>query len=395
MADPPAVTPDPSPFTVRVVNGSSFRGADLAPVDTVILADVPQLSSSDRRALAQFVNDGGGLLILPGPSALPAFYNGDLLTRAPVLLPARLGPARAAGSEAPALDLARADHPALARFRGATDIDLTTARFERYFQLGTPPPSARARVVCPFTDGAPALEERSVGLGRVMLLAAPPLPGWSTLPFKPAFLPFLHSLVAYLGQGSGGDPDLHVGDPLVWRMPGFRGQGSGVRSQGGPGPVTMEGPEGERMSLRPARGGTEESPRWQVRWDEVSRAGLYHLLGSRAAPGTHTVGGRSGAPGQEQPSLTPDPWLLAPESWFAVNLRAQDSDLRPLSRRELEGALRPAPVRWVDPREALAAVVREGRQGREAWRGLLLAVLALMLCESGMAQRFGRRRGDG
>ena len=51
-------------------------------------------------------------------------------------------------------------------------------------------------------------------------------------------------------------------------------------------------------------------------------------------------------------------------------------------------------MRWVDAPESLASAVQEGRQGREAWRGLLLAAMALMLCESGMAQRFGRRRGD-
>jgi len=46
----------------------------------------------------------------------------------------------------------------------------------------------------------------------------------------------------------------------------------------------------------------------------------------------------------------------------------------------------------VDPHESIASVVLEGRQGREAWRGLLLAAVALMFCESGMAQWFGRRR---
>jgi hypothetical protein len=117
-----------------------------------------------------------------------------------------------------------------------------------------------------------------------------------------------------------------------------------------------------------------------VRVDAVSRAGLYRLRPSGAV-GT---GGPHGAAASNE---------SAGDAWYAVNLRTEESDLRSLSRRELEERLRPAAIRWVDTHEALARVVGEGRHGREAWRWLLFAALALMLCESGMAQIFGRRRG--
>jgi hypothetical protein len=110
--------------------------------------------------------------------------------------------------------------------------------------------------------------------------------------------------------------------------------------------------------------------------EAMTRAGLYRLQPA-AAQATPAQAGSAAVPG----------------AWYAVNLRTDESDLRSLSRREVEGRLRPAAVRWVDAHEALATVVREGRQGREAWRWLLFAALALMLCESGMAQVFGRRRG--
>jgi hypothetical protein len=370
------------PFDLQVIEGSSFRGEDLTRWDVVVLADVPRLAAPERRALAGFVEEGGGLLVLPGASALR---------------PARLGPLRDAGSEGPSLDLGRVDHPALARFRGAADVDLSTARFGRYYQLGTPDAASGARVVCRFTagdrrqatgdseeggqagrssvarrlssdTGSPALVERAVGLGRVVMLASPPSPEWNTLPFKPAYLPFLHSLIAYLGQGPGSQRNLRVGDPLVAAVGGAQASKAGQS-------WVLEGPNRERVPLRPGAGGAGNDRR-VVRMEAMTRAGLYRLQPA-AAQATPAQAGSAAVPG----------------AWYAVNLRTDESDLRSLSRREVEGRLRPAAVRWVDAHEALATVVREGRQGREAWRWLLFAALALMLCESGMAQVFGRRRG--
>jgi hypothetical protein len=370
-----------SPFVLQRLEGSSFRGADLSQQDVVILADVPRLAAPDRRALARFAAEGGGILILPGPSALPAFYNGDLLNHPlrsaapeqggslPALMPARLGPARDVGEDAPALDLAHADHPALSRFRGAADVDLTTARFQRYFRLQPLDSPTSARVVCRFTDGSVAMAERPAGLGRVCLLAFPLSPDWNTLPFKPAFLPFLHGLISYLGRGPNRDLNVRVGEPLVWAVEGETGTGA-QRRQGGDGSWTLEGPGRSRVRLQPQQQGISNDPARIVRLESAPRAGFYRLVrsGAAAAAGDATT------------------------AWFAANLNTDESDLRTLTRPEWESRLRPASFRWVDPQESMAAVVQEARKGREAWRGLLLAAVALMLCESGLAQMFGRRR---
>jgi aerotolerance regulator-like protein len=411
-ADPWPLTPDP--FGVRVLDGSTLRGEDLSRWDVVILADVPRLADPERRRLASFVADGGGVLILPGPSALSSFYNGALLSRTPALMPARLGPAWEAGADAPALDLARADHPALARFRNAADVDLTTARFQRFFRLTALDPASGARILCRFTDGSPALAERSVGLGRVALLASPPLPGWSTLPFKPAFLPFLDGLIDYLGQGPNSHRNLRVGDPLVWAVPdagrafAVAGGADQTRISTGAGddrgdtvPI-LAGPDGRRVAVLLQSTGAGPAEARVLRVDAVPRAGFYHIRSGVQAfgrSGIQAFGADNDRPvfdfaGAERPNAR-TPERLLEDDWIAANLNTAGSDLRSLTRAQLEGVLRPAAIRWVDPHESLASVVPEGRQGREAWRGLLLAAMALMLCESGMAQLFGRRRGDG
>src|SRR5437764_5837824 len=98
------------------------------------------------------------------------------------------------------------------------------------------------------------MAERPVGLGRVFLLASPLSPDWNTLPFKPAFLPFLHSLVAYLGQGPNRSLNVRVGEPLIWSFAGSDSSGSsGGGSKGIPaaGPWLLDGPARFRASLQP------------------------------------------------------------------------------------------------------------------------------------------------
>ena len=47
-----------------------------------------------------------------------------------------------------------------------------------------------------FDGGAPALLERRVGSGRVLLWASTLDLSWSDLPLKPVFLPFVHRVGA-------------------------------------------------------------------------------------------------------------------------------------------------------------------------------------------------------
>jgi hypothetical protein len=249
-----------------------------------------------------------------------------------------------------------------------------------------------------------AVAERPVGLGRVSLLASPLTPDWNTLPFKPAFLPFIHGWVAYLGQGPNRDLNVRVGQPMVWELEGEResvrrgqersdppaarvpGEETG-RGMSDTGHWIFEGPGDRRMRLQSQQESHSDAPGRSVRLESAPRAGFYRLRRLEAAPAARrnlaATGGTDGIPSGD-----------STVAWFAANLDAEESDLRSLSRAELENRLRPAALRWVDPHELMAAVVQEGRQGREAWRGLLLAAVALMICESGMAQMFGRRRSD-
>src|SRR5262249_28580915 len=60
--------------------------------------------------------------------------------------------------------------------------------------------AGEAPVLMRASSGAPLLLEKRFGKGRVMLFASPCDRKWTNFPMRPAFLPWLHGIVAYLAQ---------------------------------------------------------------------------------------------------------------------------------------------------------------------------------------------------
>lgn len=343
---PPAagVSTEPSPLELRTLTGASLGGAT-READVVILSNVAALSEPDRRALAEFVQNGGGLLLFPGDRVNPALYNRDLLATRPPLLPARLGPLAATRTT---LDAATLDHPALDRFRGAQDVDVGTAEFLRYFRLEPAPGDDSIRVMARFASGDPALVERRFGLGRVVLAASAATTDWNTLPVKPFFLPLLHQLSAHLAGGADAARGGRVGEPQVRALP----LAEATRT------VTITGPGGGRRTLKPevdARGASVTLP-------APEQAGFYRLS----------------IPGGTQDVL-------------AVNLDPAESDLRILDQAALRRLLPLPALVWVGINEDLVSALARSRTGVELWRPLLIAAVLLLLLETMLAQLFGRR----
>jgi hypothetical protein len=77
-----------------------------------------------------------------------------------------------------------------------------------------------------FTNGAPALVERAIGRGRVLVFASDFDDRWNTLPRSPVFVPLLHEMARYLTAGRE-----QVRECLVSEVP------PGVRPE--PGVVTV------------------------------------------------------------------------------------------------------------------------------------------------------------
>lgn len=155
----------------------------------VILNDaVP--AGADARRLRRFVESGGGVLIALGDNG--GNLRGDLAE----FMPGAVGRVIDRDPAAPGrIATVQYGHRVFEAFRGPRSGDFTAARFYRYRELDAPDPNL---VLVRFDDGRPALVEKRVGQGRVLVWASTLDNYWNDLPLQPVFAPFVREAAAYL-----------------------------------------------------------------------------------------------------------------------------------------------------------------------------------------------------
>ena len=178
------------PFDVSITSIDAVTQDDLQRAAIVVLNDTP-VSPLTAGRLKTFVERGGGLLLIAGaraswPSSGTEFL--PALPGAPVDRtmgqPARLG----------ALEYG---NPIFEPFRAPRSGDFSAARFYGYRSATLAP---GAQIVARFDDGAPALVERRIGTGRVLVWTSTLDVAWNDLALKPVFLPFVHRMATRLAS---------------------------------------------------------------------------------------------------------------------------------------------------------------------------------------------------
>jgi hypothetical protein len=179
---------DRDALDVEVVPGarvSAMSAAEASNYAVVALLSTRGLDRKGRETLGERVRAGAGLFVAASadvePAALAAF--GDW--RPPVNLSAQ------ADTD---VTLSATDHrhPIFRPF-GALAANLGQARFERVWNVAPEGWSVIAR----FSNGTPALLERTFGKGRVLLFASDVDRRWNDFPLHPGFVPFAIESVRY------------------------------------------------------------------------------------------------------------------------------------------------------------------------------------------------------
>jgi hypothetical protein len=337
----------------KLREGENLSSANLGDYDAVVLAGTTGLSAGDRRALGDYVKAGGGLLIFPGPNTDAKRLNADL--KAAELQPAVLGAKRVFSEEdALTLNPATIAHPALTMFKDTSAMNLGIARFTVAYTLepeNDPNDPNAVLTLIRFSNGDPALVERKVGLGKVMLAASSAGATWNQLPLKTSFVPLVYQLLSYLGQGATSRRNLRQDEPLFLTLPLTDANKS----------VRVKSPDGTtkaQNSTLDARGVT-------FSYGLTSQAGLYTVA--------------------VQESKTQDA--------FAVGLPADESNLAYADPRQAatQAGVTANKLVVAESPSQLQATVRRSRYGAEMWRSLLWLLIPLLFLESWLAQRFGRR----
>ena len=210
-----------SPVEADRVAADDVAASDkLESYDVVVLSDVPRLPASAMHRLTDFVKNGGGLLLAPGPKADPAFYNEWLASFSPTNATIRLKDWKDAGQGEP-LRLA-------ARVNGASggplgNLDLAEVQVFGAWNIEQTGDATTGLPILKFQHGQPMLSSLFSGKGRVGLLALPLDTVFSNLPAHPVFIPIAHGLMDYLAGGVAIPVNLPAAwsHDDTWRNPSF------------------------------------------------------------------------------------------------------------------------------------------------------------------------------
>jgi hypothetical protein len=199
------------PVVVRVAAAEELPTLDLEKFDVVVLANVADLG--DGVPLADFVSDGGGLIVFWGDNCLPEEYQRSF----PSLLPARLGDRSVAPTVRPfRVGEVDVEDEIFSPFRLPSAGTFATASFRVRAEVREVLPGAA--VPARFSDGEPWMVSSVFGRGKVVLFSSTADLEWNDLPTKPVFVPLLRRSILAVSDRLAGkvEGDSTVGEPRIF-----------------------------------------------------------------------------------------------------------------------------------------------------------------------------------
>ena len=342
----------------KVIKPEELTSAALQGQSVLVLANLDRIGFDQGPAISRFLEAGGGVLVAPGDRVDLASYNtlgwlpaklgertGDFIAKKVVAHPnpstfsgpvlAMFGPSQGSG--------VADDTPVLGR-----------AGLFAYFRLE---PTADGVVSARLDTGEPWAVERTVGKGRVLLLAGPLDAEGGTLPVNPDFVPLIHEWTFHLAGGSQSRA-VKPGEPLVFNLkPDIPADISSLPI------LTPDGTEAKAPITRNA--GVA-----RARYEDTTETGVYRLR----LPGT-----------------------AKSYAYGIVNGESRESDLSPLDPAETEKLAEGWPMVFENDSAKLADRVfsGDGQPGsrNEIWRALILLAMAGLCVEIYLTRRLVRGQG--
>lgn len=249
---------------------------NLDDFDVVVMANVSGVSADEADQLKRFVERGGGLMFTMGDQIDEQSYNqqfGDLLPR-PLRGKKKLAEIDDPDAPVKTTRLGRPSsrHPIFSGFDAPGSGSLQNVSVYSYMLLDPVPSDREAESLLSFQNNAPALLERRVGHGRVLLFTSTIDRDWTDLPVRSAYVPMVNRSLLHLARRASFETDdvYYVGEPVRMDVDDV------VRSQ-----AIIRDPEGRRMVLEPAGGEVVFTP---------EQPGTYSFFADEDGDGDETSG---------------------------------------------------------------------------------------------------------
>lgn len=229
LLDPPHVAGQVNRiYNITHISDLEFAEMRVEGFDAIILANVGLIPPKKRTVLDRYIKEGGAVLLFPGDKMDMKLYNRDLGSPAdsesgesvdgaidilPALLLAREGN-KAAKDRAFQFTDKLGNHPMLQPLRNSRGVDLTKIRIYRRMTVQLLENNPGCEVVLNYSDGQPALIERRIGRGRVMLLTTTANGDWNDMIQDVPGAIFCHTMMGFLIQGTGAPRNLRAGEAI-------------------------------------------------------------------------------------------------------------------------------------------------------------------------------------
>jgi len=206
---------------LQIRTPASLTTADITAAAIILLADVPGLPESLSVALTERVSSGAGLILFLGPTMEYETYNRGFrqpLNAAGSVLPAELGGTVTADSGGLSHWTRWNDrHPVLSGLVDPEIGDLAGTSSQTWYRFSGDFTSAD-EILATMSDGTPAMIDRRVGAGRVLIVNASADDRWCDLPRRKSFVPLVDRMLTHLQTG-GYRRSWTIGEPVTLTLP--------------------------------------------------------------------------------------------------------------------------------------------------------------------------------
>lgn len=359
---------DSKAFQVETVTEPEWPAAAKSNPDLIVFANLAGVDLTQREQLRKLVDAGTGLMIFTGDQVDPDNYNRQLFQDGTGLLPMQL---EVPQDETVSGFILEENSPsAVDALRQLSASVLGRIKINKRYQVRLPEqPTADVRILARWNDAAasPALCEKTVGQGRVLLWTITADKSWSDWPTEPSYVLAMRETAKAIARTDSTTNELTAGEVLKCAVSADRQIASPMLELPGgdePKPLIVEANHSPVEKSARKQELAVDTPQFLV-WADTDKAGLYRLNWQE------TPGGSA-------------------SNTFAVNPDSRESELARIPVEELR-------KRWqgIEP-EIITALTTAGTnvgvRGQEVWRSMAFCLLGMMGFEACFATWVGRQR---